>query len=400
MTTAIDIGSTMVKYARIDNSGTFIQAVPRDHDTGILRQVSGLLVANGHDDDLQICSSANGGLRAGVLCLTRRFSGLAAQNLATAAGCNVVYLHEYRENVTDLEPVDVLICAGSNSDAPGTALAQALKSFDPAEVSYQALVWACDRKLAPDGLLEQDTTIVVDVPLGQDLQLQSRELTQALRALYLDDLVHKDGIHELQSKYAVSIMPTPAIVNLAHQRIANREAAITFPTPFLLIDTGGATTDVHFGIELCAQEMSRVDGVFPDLGVVASRASTIVRLLEHPSLLDFLHVLAGDDAHRMLESLRDNSVNQNVLFYGCLFLALAELSASDNPATPKLEITRAAAIVVTGGASQVCETDTITRLINLLSENETSIPEVILDQEYLVWTIGILATPTSKTPVV
>ena len=82
---AIDIGSTIVKLANIAEDGAILSQTmtPRDFDAGIARQVERLLSRAGiplDSEEVVVCSSANGGLRVGIVCLSPRFSGAALRN--------------------------------------------------------------------------------------------------------------------------------------------------------------------------------------------------------------------------------------------------------------------------------------------------------------------------------
>src|SRR5438034_11157237 len=80
---AIDIGSTVVKLARVASHGELLsqEFYPRNVDAGIARQVESLVDQGGFsDEDALICSSAKGGLRVGIVCLTEQFSGATLRN--------------------------------------------------------------------------------------------------------------------------------------------------------------------------------------------------------------------------------------------------------------------------------------------------------------------------------
>lgn len=89
---AVDIGSTVVKVARLGVDDALISQnhYPRDVEAGIARQVESLLDSEGNvdDADVLVCSSANGGLRVGIVALTSQFSGSVARNQVLLAGGN------------------------------------------------------------------------------------------------------------------------------------------------------------------------------------------------------------------------------------------------------------------------------------------------------------------------
>jgi hypothetical protein len=95
---ALDIGSTVVKLAGVGGDGALLwqRFFPRDFDAGIARQVTRLLEEHDIDvdhDPVLACSSANGGLRVGVICLSHHFSGAALRNQVLLAGANPLFKH-------------------------------------------------------------------------------------------------------------------------------------------------------------------------------------------------------------------------------------------------------------------------------------------------------------------
>ena len=99
-TIAVDIGSTVVKVAHITLAGELLKQefFPRDFKAGIARQVESLLtdLTVGPDDsNVLVCSSANGGLRVGIVCLSKIFSGAVLRNQVLAAGANPIFVHRH-----------------------------------------------------------------------------------------------------------------------------------------------------------------------------------------------------------------------------------------------------------------------------------------------------------------
>ena len=119
---AIDIGSTVVKIARIGSNGAIESQTmtPRDFEAGIARQVESLLERAGialDAEDVAVCSSANGGLRVGVVCLSKRFSGAAMRNQVLLAGANPVFFDDFEDQDENLSHVDILLVGGGIDSA-------------------------------------------------------------------------------------------------------------------------------------------------------------------------------------------------------------------------------------------------------------------------------------------
>lgn len=408
MTTIVDIGSTMVKVASLDHSGGIsnYSFYKRDYDSTIYDQVSGLLEVHRSDDPkgrFRICSSANGGLRLGIVCLTRRFSGNVARNLGLAAGGNVVFTHCLGDSAqADSAPVDALVVTGGIDCPDARRMRVRLGNFDADRYAYQTLIYAGNAYLADEFCRRNPEAIVVSNPVGGGLEIASEELLERVRTLYLDDLVQKQGVSRLQPYSEVPIWPTPAVVNLAFDNIARDGSSLKYPLPSIVVDIGGATTDVHFGLEVVDESgAERMDGylpcnrhVFTELGVFTSRQSTIASLSENKRLYEFFRVLYGQAASRAYADFREGVMDDDLLFYACFFLALDSLASRRARNAPTLQIGKINSIVVTGGASQRVRADVLGELTRLFlpKSRETGI-QIIMDKKYEMWVDGMRRLP-------
>ena len=114
---AIDIGSTVVKVARIASDDKVVsqQFHARDFEAGIAKQVESILDGMSptqSDGSVLICSSANGGLRVGIVCLTTHYSGAALRNEVLLAGANPIFVHTLDQDGGSLSAVDILLVGG------------------------------------------------------------------------------------------------------------------------------------------------------------------------------------------------------------------------------------------------------------------------------------------------
>ena len=111
----IDIGSTIIKIHI--HKGAYIHRYfePRNYDLIVGDQVENIINKIKEEEPksrIRICSSANGGLRVGIISMTSRYSGEAAKRIALASGCNVMWLKSGTINQFTQSDIDVLIIAG------------------------------------------------------------------------------------------------------------------------------------------------------------------------------------------------------------------------------------------------------------------------------------------------
>ena len=401
---AVDIGSTVVKIARIGASGEIEsqQLFARDFDAGIARQVDSLLEQSGaavDADDIVVCSSANGGLRVGIVCLAKHYSGAAMRNQVLLAGANPVYVHDLDEQGSSLSGVDILLVGGGIDCADAAPLERRLRGFDPSRYRYGSLVYAGNAHLA--ALFQQlhPKSIVIPNPLAEHLSGRSLSVFEAVRRAYLDDLVYKEGVSELRGHLSKGIRPTPEIVSRGFQRALANSSSIHIAGAAVVLDIGGATTDLHYTVEIVRDDseqrpsagVSIARFVFTDLGIVASRDSLLLQLRNHPRLYEFLAVVLADGVQETYQSMREGESEPSplVLSYGCLFIAFDRFAQGRGPGLPTADLNRVAQIILTGGASQTLAEPVVARLFELFRSEGSGAPAVLIDRRYQLWVDGI-----------
>jgi len=255
-----DIGSTFTKLAVVDlddprrihhaQSPTTVSTDVREGFFAAVKKVEadgGPAFADAHFRSA--CSSAAGGLALVVSGLVPRLSAEAGRIAALGAGAKLVGTASYRITDSDLEnlkarrPDIVLLTGGTDGGDRQTLLANAAAlarwSGCPRvivagnrEVSEEA-----GRTLAAAGI-----AVTVTPNLLPELdRLEVEPVRDAIRREFLDTIVHAKGIDRVAEHLDAPILPTPAVVLEAVRKLAETE----FPAGVMVIEVGGATTNVH-----------------------------------------------------------------------------------------------------------------------------------------------------------
>lgn len=403
---AVDIGSTIVKIARLGTGGELIaqNCYPRDFEAGIAKQVESLLDAlnvSGDHDDVLICSSANGGLRVGIVCLTQHFSGAALRNQVLSAGANPVFVRSLDEDKDGgtYTAVDILLVAGGIDCPDAAPLEERLRRFRPNAYHFRTLLYAGNKYLAEVFVELFPAAIVIPNPLGETLWSGNGTVFEALRRAYLDDLVYKEGVSELRGNLSASIRPTPEVVSRGFQRALFNRSSIEVAGACILLDIGGATTDFHYAVEIIRDDSEERPSagssiaryVFTDLGIVASRENLLLQIRSHPRLYEFLCSVSDVEVRDVYRSLREGEYQPTpeLLSYGCLFIGLDRFAQGRGPGLPTADLAKVAQIILTGGAAQSLVESVVARVVNLFLPDGGSNPVIFIDRRYQVWVDGI-----------
>lgn len=400
----IDIGSTVVKIAQIDSNDKIIRQDfhPRAFESGIARQVESLVDSLDipyDKESIRICSSANGGLRVGIICLTDYFSGAVFRNQVLSAGANPMFVHDMEKESSDFNYVDILLVGGGIDCESFALLEERLRRFNPERYHFGSLVYAGNSlytilftQLFPDAK-------VIANPLAETLCSPKNSVFETLRHAYLDDLVFKEGLSELRKSISKTILPTPEIVNRGFQRAVFNHSTILVAGACVLIDIGGATTDLHYTVEIIRDDSDNRPSpgasiaryVFTDLGIVASRDSTLLQIRSHPRLYEFLTIILTKDVREIYRSLREGDYSPTALLlsYACLFLALGRFSKGHGAGLPTAELSKVSQFILTGGSSQNLDEKLVAKLVDLFLSNESSKSKIFIDRNYQVWVDGI-----------
>ncbi|EAW33190.1 glutamate mutase, mutL [marine gamma proteobacterium HTCC2143] len=383
----IDVGSTYFKVSTDEN----IEQHFRDFGKDILDDLvhkCGKTIDRFEKNDVHICSSANGGLSALIIGITHSYSLKYATNIAFNSGINIIDTILY-QNIEDYslpsDLVDVVVIVGgidTKTDIFGANLYNYLE-----KLNYSNVVFSGSASDAANLQEHVDDVVILPNIIDSRLHIIEDHLKEYLTNLYQQDIEGKEDIKNLYDITANQIFPTPYIVNRALPLI---DASFSVVNPFILLDVGGATTDIHYSKDLVddnivtENEYDRL--VFKKLGVYKSRQSLIFAAQNNEFVYELLTHL------KVTENIFFEQTEKatKVLMQLAIFLVLCKIS-NYSKAYISLKLLAVNSIVLTGGITKVLTTEEIEDIIAffykkiLASEHR---PVTILDSNYDIWTIG------------
>jgi len=384
----IDIGSTYFKVC----SQTNIEQHFRDFNKSILDDLThkcGQSIERFDKNDIHICSSANGGLNTLIIGITNSFSLKYATNIAFNSGINIIdtiLFQNIEEYSIPSDLIDVVIIVGG-IDSNNDNFSEHLYSYLD-KLKYSNVVFV-GSKLDKPAIIENIENVVVLPNIIDDrLHIVEESLKAYLTNLYQQDIEGKEDIKDLYSITDNQIFSTPYIVNKTLPFIDTKYSVVN---PFVLLDIGGATTDIHYSKDLVDEnivtenEYDRL--VFKKLGVYKSKQSLIFAAKSNEFVYELLmHLKVTENIFE-----EQSSKATKILMQLAIFLVLCKISHYKK-AYVNLKLLSVNSFVLTGGITKVLTVEEIENIISFFYKkilNSDHNPVTVLDSNYDIWTLGV-----------
>lgn len=383
----IDVGSTYFKVSTVDS----IEQYFRDFNKDIfddLSQRCGDTIEHFEKEDVYICSSANGGLSTLIIGVTNSYSLKYATNIAFNSGVNIIDTILY-QNIEEYSIpsnlIDVVVVVGGIDSCGGT-FSDSLYSYLE-QLKYSNIVFVGSEQDAPAIKERINNVVVLPNIIDNKLHIVEGALKEYLTSLYQQDIEGKEDIKHLYNITANQIYPTPYIVNKALPLIGTRYSVVN---PFILLDIGGATTDIHYSKDLVddnivtKNEYDRL--VFKKLGVYKSKQSLIFAAKNNEFVYELLtHLKVTENVFT-----EKSPKTTKVLMQLAVFLVMCKISHYRKEYV-NLKLHAINSLVLTGGITKVLTTEEIEDIVTFFYKkilNSNHKPVVVLDSNYDLWTLG------------
>ncbi|MCW8837900.1 MAG: glutamate mutase L [Thiovulaceae bacterium] len=383
----IDIGSTYFKVATPSSIEQHFRDFNKDIHDDLTHKCADVI--KGYDkEDVYICSSANGGLSTLIIGLSESYSLKYAKNIAFNSGINIIETVLYQnieEYSVPSDLIDVVIIVGgidSKTGIFGEPLYNYLNNLN-----YSNIVYVGSEKEADNLAKNIEHLVVLPNIIDNKLHIIEEHLKEYLTNLYQADIEGKEDIKSLYDITANQIYSTPYIVNKTLPLI---DANFSVVDPFILIDIGGATTDIHYSKDLVDEnivtenEYDRL--VFKKLGVYKSKESLIFAAQNNEFTYELLTHL------KVTENIFEESSEKalKVLMQLAIFLVLTKMSHYKQ-AYVNLKLLSINSIVLTGGITKVLSDREAADIISFFYKkilNSEHNPTVVMDKNYDIWTLA------------
>jgi len=258
----IDFGSTYTKVTIVDlesenivgtaRAGTTIETNIMDGMKAALAQIPE--PAGGWNFVRKLaCSSAAGGLKMIASGLVKELTAEAARRAALGAGARVLEVFSYELTQKDLDRVilskpDILLLAGGTDGGNREVILKNAEMLSTLPVSLPVVI-AGNKVVsgqAADILRKRHTPVVIADNVMPELGVLSVESARlAIREVYLTHIIQAKGLDKAEEFLERIMMPTPSAVLSAAELLAQGYGSEPGMGELIIVDVGGATTDVH-----------------------------------------------------------------------------------------------------------------------------------------------------------
>ena len=259
----IDFGSTYTKLRAVDldsadiiGTGQGPSTVDTDVTIGMQAALDDLAARMGSLPDFAhrlASSSAAGGLAMITVGLVREMTAEAARIAALGAGAKLTDAFAYNLTAEDTDRIaamapDILLLAGGTDGGNFEVILHNAKALAGCAIDCPVVV-AGNRAVADQvaHILDRGgKTVTITGNVMPDFNILDIEPARdEIRRIFIDRIIHAKGIDKAAAMFDKVLMPTPAAVMEGAQLLADGTDAQDGMGDLLVVDIGGATTDVH-----------------------------------------------------------------------------------------------------------------------------------------------------------
>jgi uncharacterized protein (TIGR01319 family) len=267
---------------------------------------------NSGDVTLKYSSSAKGGLAVAAMGLVPSITLESAKVTAHSAGAKIAQYYSYKLNRHDIQaledsPPDILLFTGGTDggeESHGLANARALAASN----LDCAIIYAGNRDIQDDvqAILGHKDLIVVDNVLPDLDHPNPYAARKAICDVFLSRIVKGKGLDVIVGETGEEPMPTPWTVYELVKAISDVDSAWK---EFMLIDMGGATTDVY---------SASANMLSPDTVLHGVPEPFVKRTVEGDLGMRVSAVVVGESTQELVNAVFAHQPQRREAFYGYL----------------------------------------------------------------------------------
>jgi uncharacterized protein (TIGR01319 family) len=398
-TACLDVGSTWTKGALVAADGTLLATA--QHATTppeVLNGINAVLEALGPADEVLVCSSAGGGLRLAVVGQERLISAEAGYRVALSAGAKVVHVSAGDVSIPALRAAkpDVILLVGGTDGGDQRSLLHNAAALGRNRVRPPVVLSGNIEAQAEALRLLTGRTVVPTANVLPDVgELAPGPARVAIRGVFLKHVIGGKGLSRGPRFRDMVRAVTPDAVLAGVAQLASLK-----DDPVLVVDVGGATTDVYSAVSTQDEEHRAVG--FPadrrtvegDIGMRWSAHGIIqeaeaARLIQPGEFHDEAERRATD-VDFVPQTPEESTVDQQLGALAAILAIRRHLTLLEGRLGPR----GAGLLVLSGGVFR--HTDDLAEVVKTLHADPTLRPvlrsaNIVVDRHYVLAPAGLLA---------
>lgn len=259
----IDVGSTFTKQRLFKDgrlvatvqSPTTVKNVYEGIDLGRKKMIEQLGVEKIQVDEILASSSAAGGLRMVAMGYMIRVTAKAAKEVAMNSGSKILEiisnenLPDYRVQILkEINPDIILLAGGTDFGDETSIIENAHLIVESGVSSFVVVAGNVKAQATVAGILREGEISYIRVPniMPTIHELRVKESRDAIHREFIRQITKAKGLRMLQEELTTDkVIPTPGAVLLGAEILAKGVYSHEGIGDCVIIDLGGATTDVH-----------------------------------------------------------------------------------------------------------------------------------------------------------
>ena len=410
----LDVGSTWTKAALVSVDGAVLATA--QHPTTPPEVLTGIAAVTddvrGHDATVLACSSAGGGLRLAVVGQEKLVSVEAGYRVALSAGAKVVHVSAGPLDGAGVRALrasrpDVLLLTGGTDGGDTRVLLHNARRLAGNRIACP-IVLAGNTAAQPEAEAELQAThrtvVVADNVLPDVGELAPAPARAAIRSVFLDHVIGGKGLSRGPRFRRLVRSVTPDAVLTGVRRLTQGEIT---EHAVLVIDVGGATTDVYSSTTETEPERHAVAlppdrrTVEGDIGMRWSAQGVLAEAVAERLVTD-------DQAAALAEPVRyraehvdaipqpddDSAIDTDTTLAGlaAVIAARRHLRLVDGRLGPR----GAGLLILSGGVFRHADPDRLARVTETLRADPGLRPvlreaDIVVDRRYVLAPAGLLA---------
>ncbi|RVU55612.1 methylaspartate mutase accessory protein GlmL [Anaerosphaera multitolerans] len=260
----IDFGSTYTKLSLVDidrkklvkrvSSNTTVKTnIKVGYDLALEKLKDSVNMDEVNIVDTLACSSAGGGLKMVSIGITPNFTVEASKRAALGAGARLLKSYSYRLSLEDIKEIDdlspdIILLTGGAEDGNKSYIIHNAKMLTQLNSNIPIVVAGNSYAAEEVDLILKDSNLEYEITenVMPDInRINADPVREIIRQIFMRQIMVAKGMEDVEKITSEILMPTPTAVLKATELLSKGTENHKGLGEIVVVDIGGATTDIH-----------------------------------------------------------------------------------------------------------------------------------------------------------